>query len=400
MEWGLFTSVGPDGTPIGAPSLITTNQRSGRGCLRITEDANDSYIVWNLPTALTTGQTLFARMYMDFEPFPVLSSGTQVAIMRMGAIGPGDLASVRLDVTTGQLTLWNDQTNTQLGTGSATITTGGYRMIELAVKIAAGAADQAILRVEGAEIQNSSGLSLSDVVPDSIAAGILYSTGSVPDTGQSWDVYLDDVAINDSSGADQNTFPGPGKVLCLLPELDGVVGSWTKGAGGVGNLWDAVNNAPPIVLADLAGGSDSTQVREAAALSTLELWLQTYEELGIVGADAIKVVHPFCLTGAPSATQAKTGALGLGANPVIAQLALQLNTAQFWAGTAASSDPSIGWKVSWGTPAYNPSVRTRDPVLGRVTITGGTASRIAMVGFVGANVEILPTDVSSAWLKA
>jgi len=111
----------------------------------------------------------------------------------------------------------------------------------------------------------------------------------------------------------------------------------------------------------------------------------------------VEALLPIVSTGAPVATGAKTGSVGIASNPVIANLALQANTNQFWTGTAAGTYPT-GWKWSIGTLTELPSVTLATSPVGRITITGGTASRIAMTCALMMYVGYTPAAVATTYI--
>src|SRR5213079_3376565 len=83
------------------------------------------------------------------------------------------------------------------------------------------------------------------------------SFGWITNPGASKVLNIDDVAINDISGTTQTSWPGEGNIVLLKPTSDNQIGSWTGGAGGTTNLWDAVNNTPPV---GITGGSNTATI--------------------------------------------------------------------------------------------------------------------------------------------
>ncbi len=227
-----------------------------------------------------------------------------------------------------------------------------------------------------------------------------FQFGWVEAPGASKVLYLDDYACNDSSGGSQNTWPGSGKVVLLKPGTDSAVGSgWTLGTGTAiaGNSGaTAVKNTPPLGVADLAAGSDTKQIRNASsATADYDTGLDSYTTAGISANDTINVVVPHIITAAPVTTAAKTGQLVLVSNPAGATDSFSTFYSGVNAGTYAT-----GWKTTIGTPQYAPSVTlgTR-PVL-RADITGGTATRIAMVCSMGMYVDYTPAPIRAPEIVA
>lgn len=67
---------------------------------------------------------------------------------------------------------------------------------------------------------------------------------SASNSDNSHQAYFDDIAINDDSGAYQNTFPGPGSIVLLQPTSDGEITSWNRTGGPTAN-WDCVDENSP-----------------------------------------------------------------------------------------------------------------------------------------------------------
>lgn len=220
--------------------------------------------------------------------------------------------------------------------------------------------------------------------------------GKIDTTATTVSIWVDDAALNDDQGANQNSWPGEGKVVLLLPTADSAIGTgWTLGTGTAisGNTGKtAVANTPPLGVTDLAVGSDVKQIRNATSNANVnyDAIMTTYTAAGIATGDVITVVDPFVNTAAPLVTGAKAGTIGVVSNPVIANIALSARgtAGAFWNGTTAGAWPT-GWKWSHGTPAYNPSVTKGTAPVARITqVTAST--RIAMVASMGIYVEYVP----------
>lgn len=128
--------------------------------------------------------------------------------------------------------------------------------------------------------------------------------------------------------------------------------------------------------------------------------LATYASAGIAAGDTINVVLPVVNVGAPLVTGAKTGSFGVSSNPVITNRVFTGGTtapANFWRGVAPATY-ATGWTLGWerGTVTYNPAVTLGSSPVARLTITGGTASRIAMCDAIGLYVDYTPAPPASA----
>ncbi len=96
------------------------------------------------------------------------------------------------------------------------------------------------------------------------------------------DVSFDDLAINDSTGSFQNSFPGPGKIINLKPNAAGDSNGFlvqVGGTAGSANNFTRVNEVTP---------DDATSYNGSAVLSAEDLF--NVEDSGIRPNDTVNVV--------------------------------------------------------------------------------------------------------------
>jgi hypothetical protein len=330
--------------------------------------------------ALST--TYYYRAYVQWTTLPTADS-------RILSISAGATQIQARFILSGTTLILADNANAQIGAGSTVVTTGIWYRIELSLLTASGSVDVGALLVDGVTVQSSSSLAISDSAP----SALVFTKG----TGAT--AYADDIALNDSTGGSQNTWPGVGKVVLQLPISDNALGTgWTNDnlVNTTTNLWECVNNTPPIGIADTTTSTTSDQNRNAtaAANSNYDANLATYTTAGIGASDTINVLDPIVVTAAPVTTSSKQGTVGLSANPVIANVALSATgtSGAFWAGATAAAYPT-GWKASHGTATYAPSVTLGSSPVMRITqVTSST--RIAMVCFMGMYVDYTPAAVA------
>jgi hypothetical protein len=200
------------------------------------------------------------------------------------------------------------------------------------------------------------------------------------------DLYIDDF-INDDAG-----FLASSRVALLLPTADNAGGvGWRLGTNAAlgGNGFAAVDNTPPLGVADLAVGSDPKQIRNATsnANDSFDATMTTYAAAGVAAADTVLAILPSTHTAAPVTTSAKSGTVGVASNPTIANVALKTD-GLFWSGVTAGTWPT-GWKASVGTLTLSPSVTVGTAPVMRITqVTSST--RIAMVCFMAMSVAWTP----------
>lgn len=390
----------PDGGASVVPATFeTTIVRSGSVSAKHSGNTA-SMTNWQF-AAPALGSDLFGRIYI-YVPTGGLPS-TQVMVMLSGGGG----VQLNSDATL-TLQAFVGGSYAQQGSASAPITLDAWNRVEFRVRIGTGSVDEVEGRLEGASFASASGLNISDTVPPSFQAGASTQAGDngLP-AGAGFVLYADDVAVNDSGGASQNSWPGSGKVVLLKPISDNAGGAgWTLGTGTAlgGNGFAAVDNIPPVGVADLAAGSDPKQIRNASsnANSNYDANMTSYSTAGLVAGDTVNVVVPFVSTAAPVTTSAKLGTVGVVSNPAITNVNLGAGgtSGAFWSGTTAGTYPT-GWKWSSGTTTYAPSVTVgTSPVMRITQVTSST--RIAMVSFMGMYVDYtsaVSTSDSSAWMN-
>src|SRR6185312_2098285 len=130
---------------------------------------------------------------------------------------------------------------------------------------------------------------------------------------------IDDIAVNDSTGAAQNTWCGSGQLIALFAASDSARGAnWTGGAGGTTNLWEAVRNTPPGGLS-LASATNLTEVVNAVSDTTgnYDAALVPYSAMGVPPGETVLLVMGTWVT-ASSVTNGVSGAVRLASNPAAA----------------------------------------------------------------------------------
>jgi hypothetical protein len=211
-----------------------------------------------------------------------------------------------------------------------------------------------------------------------------FAVGHVGSATDGMEVIIDDVAVNDNQGsAPDNTFPEwKNRIVMLRPVADSARGAnWTAGGGGTTNLFNAVDNVPPI---GSGVSNNSNQIRNVAADSTgnYDAQLESYSEAGIANEDIIKLVQSVANIGVDDVSAATNGALSVVSNPAQgAEDAVNFGGA----GVAAGTYPT-GWRTRRGTAILAPSVtKSTRPVLriGKRT----AATRNAYADMMGLYVE-------------
>jgi hypothetical protein len=222
-------------------------------------------------------------------------------------------------------------------------------------------------------------------------SGPSFSTNNMPcrfgadDTvAATYTAYIDDIAFNDAA------LPGAGQAVLLLPVSDNSRGTWTGGAGGTTNTFDAINNRPPVGVA-IASATNTSQIKTLATAfpANYDVNMTDYTTAGIGASDTINGVLVFGSSGEDPATGTKAGGISVVSNPAIAETTFNFGNDLGAAGTF----PGNNWITMRAAISNAPSVtRETQPVV-RVRVTSGTtAARAAMMCSVGMYVDYTPAQ--------
>jgi hypothetical protein len=238
---------GPDGYSGGAAATTTelTTIRSGKAAINCPgTSANTAFRIFPFP-APSAGTSLYARVYFRVSALP---NATKI-IARFTA-GATNIVGARL-TSAGKLQLFHGA-STQIGSDSTdTIAVDRWYRLELKSTIGTGATDSAELRVAtdesygpdypSVEVASGSSLTITDTQPTELRLGWVEAPGVTSS------MFLDDIAVNDSTGTKQTGHAGEGKVVYLLPTLISSYGlsSSCKATDIDSEALPAVSNLPP-----------------------------------------------------------------------------------------------------------------------------------------------------------
>lgn len=378
------------------PTIGTSVVRSGTYAGVCASGAGNIQSFWNWQTGwcLTLNATNYVRCYFCFAGLPSAATADIVVPAASNTV------AARL-TSAGKLQLWNYFTAGQIGSDSVvTIVADSSTWYRIEMSVTLNASTQITaceVRLDGVSVASTTGLA--------IGSSQVCALGWRTAPGANKTCYIDDIAINDSTGSAQNTWPGAGSVVLLVPTADSAVGTgWTLGTGTAiasNSGSTAVKNRPPLGVADLTAGSDAWQIRNATSNANVnyDATMTTYTAAGVAAGATVNVITPIVATAAPVSTSAKAGTVGVVSNPAITNVALSTEgtAGAFWQGFAAAAYKS-GWKWSYGTPTSAPSVTLGTAPVMRVTqVTAST--RIAQVCFMGIHVDYTPAAAPTVTKK-
>jgi hypothetical protein len=369
--------------------VATSPVRSGTYSLKIdySTTASTGGRVTQINLGAGPSNTLFSRFYLYLTAIPTERS----ALFRWNSstAGVGTRGSVSIN-TNGSLQIYNGATS--VGSASSALSLNTWYCVQTS-SISDGANQTVTLVLDGVTV--ASGVSFVNTNADSSVVQLGWSATGGAGSTKAGTYYVDDFAVNyEGGGGSQTSFPGDGKLLLLLPVADSAVGTgWTLGTGTAtgGNAFNALNNVPPVGVADLAAGSDGKQVRNAAsaANSNLDVQVTDYATAGIASIDTINLVAPVVILGAPSATNSKTGTMTVVSNPAGSAAALGNFYQGFVPGTYPAGWTGLGQSTAGTTEGdIATGNRSTKPVVRLTQVTSST--RVAMACFLGLYVDYTP----------
>lgn len=252
------------------PTMSTTTKRRGTCAAQFNPSAAESYIEHQITSGVV--MRTFHRLYIRIASLP--GSDTNIYAIGQAGFFP---CSLRLK-TTGALGLRDSNTGTDL-TGTTTLSLNRWYRVELDFTDAASGTGAFKLYVDGALIANTT---------CSVINGFSRIRMGVSGVATTMNMFMDDVAINDTTGSVQNDLPGPGAVVHLKSNAAGdnnLFGTAVGGTAGAANNFTRVNEVPP---------NDSTSYNQTAATGTTtidDFNVDSSSSAGIGSADLITCVQ-------------------------------------------------------------------------------------------------------------
>lgn len=240
-----------------------------------------------------------------------------------------------------------------------------------------------ILRLNGVQFDDFSTSSTPTSYGDSVRWGWI---STAPGT-----IYFDDIAVNDDTGGDQNSWPGAsGAIVLLKPVSDQAVGAdWKLGTGTnpSANAFDSLNNVPPVGVANGVAGSDPKQIRDVvsnitAPASDADIKLAAYSTV-MPSDSVVRVAQAVAVAAHSSNTVAQDIEFGLVSGPSESRPTINLPI------NAAGTYPT-NWRNARGNVLYDPSVASTDqPVLRLGKRTASTVAHLCCL--MGVQIEYEPS---------
>lgn len=208
----------------GGFATTTTNARSGTYCGRANASAASVYMYVVFRTDTVADAYLRTYIYIATAP------SAQTTVMAYGDSSSFYGAKVKLN-TDRTLTLTNSDGSLN-ASGSTVLATGTWYRLELYYD---ETNNQGTVRLDGAT-------EIAATTIDDVGGGGKAIFGVFDATTA--DIYFDDIAINDTSGSYQTSWPGDGKIVHLKPNAAGDNTGWTAYIG-TGANYERVDEITP-----------------------------------------------------------------------------------------------------------------------------------------------------------
>lgn len=176
-------------------------------------------------------------MRMGLYPTQFGSAGTGTLLQVRDSAGDVQLY-IYIDGTTGLMSVRRASVSgTLLATGAVVISLNQWVCLEFYIKIDNAPNGRFVSKVNGVTDIDFTGDTQQSALTNLRAIRLMYATGTQYTYG-----YLDDIAINDTAGAVNNSWIGRGGIYGIVPEG---VGTYTDLHASAGNAWDCINEVPP-----------------------------------------------------------------------------------------------------------------------------------------------------------
>jgi hypothetical protein len=329
-----------EGTTVatGTTTFDTTTKRSGTASFKHDSLAGaGAQLIYTYTGVIE--QTYFLSCWLYIPSTTGYPTTTQIVVQFQGT-GSVSLGNIQLS-TTGTLIL--RRLTTAIGSPSGVLAQDTWHRIDLKQKMGVGTVDVFEGRLNGSVFATSGLISHSDVAVINVRWGWAASPGA------SKILYVDDVILNDDTGSVNNSYPGDDKVVLLRPTADSARdANWFAGLSATTNLWDAVDNIPPVGIS--AGSATATSQITNAASTTTEAYsatMQTYTAAGIASGDTVTAVQGV-VEAANGAASADTIGISIVSNPAVTEVLGSIPS-------SASTYPSQWVRIS-PSIAENPSL--------------------------------------------
>jgi hypothetical protein len=229
--------------------------------------ARDTY--YRYVTGVSDAQ-FYGRVYIYVAAAPTADA----RIVRFMEIGIDTRASIR--IKSDRTLILTDSAGTQIGSPSSALSLNTWYRVDLMYKNNAPSPDSTMeARLDGVVFATTT----TAATIDGTNAFVWGNT----DGDSTLNIYFDDIAVNDTSGSAQTSYPNDGKVLYLRPNAAGDINTFatqTGGTAGAANNFTRVDEVTP---------NDATDFNGSSTLNEEDLF--NFGNSGIGASDTVNVVE-------------------------------------------------------------------------------------------------------------
>lgn len=230
--------------------------------------ARDTY--YRYVTGVSDAQ-FFGRAYIYVAAAPTANA----RILRIMEIGIDTRTSIRIksDMTL----ILTDSAGTQIGSPSSALSTSTWYTLELTYK------NNAPVPTSTMEARLNGSVFATTSIATTIDGSNAFVWGNT-DGDTTLNIYYDDIAVNDTSGGSQTSYPGEGKVLYLVPTAAGDANTFatqTGGTAGAGNNFTRVNETTPDD-ATTFNGSSTLNEEDLFNITDISGTINSYDTINLV----------------------------------------------------------------------------------------------------------------------
>lgn len=344
-------------------TVVTSPVRSGTYSLRCKPTSGATATARMNYLASDVQDVYYIRAYVY-----IAAAGTQqLVLIRVVDSSNANKIAVMLN-SNGTLQLRNIEDSINIGSATSALTLNTWYRVEFKVDTTTLASTAIEARLDGVSFASGTANLTSSISRISMGANLADTT---------YDVYFDDVAVNNSSGSFQNSWPGSGKIIHLRPNAAGDTNGFLAQVGGTvgsANNYTRINEVTP---------DDVTSYNGSAVLNAEDLF--NCDDSGISGSDVVNVV-----------------AVGIRMADIAgadATAAFKVEIEKTASGTKSQSANLVPNSTSWktnaaATPWTHPLVTYQDPDSAAWTQTTLDSMQI---GYVQSATNVQTIAASTAW---
>lgn len=230
--------------------------RSGTYAVRVTGLASGTGASWGYQyLSSEVASNLYYRFYFRAATFPSVEN--RIILFNDTASASGPTVYLSVD-NSGVLRLYDEDGQI---TGTTTLSTNTWYNIEIHINtVPAGGSHVVEARVDGAAAFATS--STRNIAATNLPFWFLIGGNMGGEANTAGDWFFDDLAINDTTGSFQNSWPGEGKIIHLRPDSAGdsnTFATQTGGTAGAANNYTRVDEVTPNDATDFNGSNTLNQ---------------------------------------------------------------------------------------------------------------------------------------------